>query len=129
MTFGTQAAAFMKDLRTRVQRPAKPATIKLYDSYLRNHILPFLAAQNLKVIKNGLLKQFVATLVEKKLAPATITGILTVTKQVITSLTNDEGDILFDPTWNSDFIGAPVVNPRKQKTPTIDAAGVLETPA
>ena len=124
MKLSTQAAEFMKDLKARKLRPAKPATVKSYDSYIRNHIVPFLGDFELEDIKNAAMKRFAEKLIADELSPATITGILTVTKSIISSLVNDEGDQLVVRKWNGSFIGNPVVNPRKQKTPIISAEGV-----
>jgi integrase len=126
MKLSTQAKTFLEDLRNRKLRPAKPATTKLYDSYIRNHIVPFLGDLELSEIKNAWMKKFSAKLVEDGLSPATVTGILTVTKSIITSLVDEEGDRVINIKWNGSFIGSPVVNPRKQKTPIISAEGVQD---
>jgi integrase len=124
MKLSQQSDTFLADLKNRKLRPAKPATIKLYDSYIRNHIVPFLGDMELEEIKNAAMKKFASKLIEDGLAAATITGILTVTKSIISSLVNDEGDQLVVRKWNGSFIGNPAINPRKQKTPIITAEGV-----
>lgn len=124
MLLREQAEQYMNNLRTRQLRPAKPNTIMLYDSFLRTHILPFFGDTEVAEIKNAAMKKFAAHLAEKKLSAATSMGILTVIKSVIRSAVNEEGDLLFERTWNTRFIGAANVNPRKQKTPIIDAEGV-----
>jgi integrase len=124
MKLKTQAVEFMVGLEARKLRPAKPATIKLYDSYIRNHINPYFGDMEIEDIKNAVMKQFAAKLISDELSPATITGVMTVTKRIISSAVNDEGELLFPKTWNHRFIGVPQVNPRKQKTPIISAEGV-----
>jgi integrase len=126
MKLQTQAVEFMAGLEARKLRPAKPATIKLYDSYIRNHINPYFGNMEIEDIKNAVMKQFAAKLISDELSPATITGVMTVTKRIISSAVNDEGELLFPKTWNHRFIGAPQVNPRKQKTPIISAEGVQD---
>ena len=119
-TVAQQADLFIEGLSNR-RRKAKPATIKSYGSYLRNWIVPVLGAYELGAIGNREAKVFVTHLVDQHLAAATVSGALTTLKLLVASELNENGDRLWHPDWNTDFIDAPPVDPKEQNAPVIAA--------
>ncbi len=119
MTFKTQARKFLETLQTRQRRTARATTIRAYQSYLKTWILPQLGSIELASFENGALKAFVRTLTPLK--PATVVGIVGLVKAIMASAQDANGNQLYPRAWNNDFIDLPVVSPREQKTPTIEA--------
>ena len=119
MNIQEQSKQYMNNLQNRRRDPATGNTVAAYQSYLRNHILPAIGQVELADVKNGILKQFVVKLSEKKLAPASIAGVVNVVKGIMKSATNDEGEYLFNNTWNNIFIDAPPVVARDQEGPIL----------
>ena len=118
-TVSQQAERFLADLAVRRRRPAKPATLKAYRSYLDNWIIPQLGPVELGSIENGVMKGFVNHLVEHNLSPATVGGAVTVLKALIGSETDGNGNRLHPRDWNQGYIDAPAVNPDAQKSPVV----------
>lgn len=106
-------------LATRRRNPAKPATLAAYGSYYRSHIGPELGRLPLEEVKNGVMKNFVAKLAEKGLAPASISGVSQLVKSIVSSAVDDNGEQMHIRKWNADFVDAPQVNPRDQKAPIL----------
>jgi integrase len=123
MTFKQQAKTFLTGIQNRRRNPARRATIRSYQSYLSRWILPLLGEKDLSAIDNGILKEFTVEL-SKSLKPATITAILAVTKSVIASAVDGNGNELYPRKWNNDFIDAPVVKPADQDAPTVPAVAI-----
>jgi len=121
-TVAQQADLFIEGLSNR-RRKAKPATIKSYGSYLRNWIVPVLGAYELGAIGNREAKVFVTHLVDQHLAAATVSGALTTLKLLVASELNENGDRLWHPDWNTDFIDAPPVDPKEQNAPVMRPSG------
>jgi integrase len=99
--------------RTRI----KPATIDGYKtaiSWLSQHIGKTLLTN----IKNAAAKELVANMKQAGLSDKTIVSYFQVLQSVIASVVNDEGEQVHPRTWDSHFIGLPVVNPKKQNRPT-----------
>ena len=69
-------------------------------------------------IKNEVAKQLVIKMRAANLSDKTIVNYIRVLQSVIASVINDEGEQVHPRTWNSHFIGLPVVNPKKQNRPT-----------
>lgn len=109
-----QSAIFLEVLRTRNNRPAKPATLRAYDSYIRNHITPLIGNAELESFGNGAMKEFVKRLVAAKLGPKTIGEVVTLVKQIMASAVSQDGDQLYPRQWNRKFIDLP---PRDRSRP------------
>jgi integrase len=120
-TFREQAAWFIDNAKHRNKNPIKPATAASYGSCLKNHLNPFLGDMPLADVGNTAIRELVKRLVAANLAPKSIVEIVAVAKLVVSSAVNDNGDELYPRKWNHDFIDMPEVNPRKQKTPRIEA--------
>ena len=69
-------------------------------------------------IKNEVAKQLVIKMRAANLSDKTIVNYIHVLQSVIASVINDEGEQVHPRTWDSHFIGLPVVNPKKQNRPT-----------
>jgi integrase len=60
------------------------------------------------------------------LVPSSIVSIVQVVKLVVSSALTTEGEEIYPRKWNHDFIGLPIVDPTKQRRPTV-AKAELET--
>jgi hypothetical protein len=107
VTVAEQSERFLAELANRKRRPVKPATLKVYDGFLRNWIVPTLGSMDLAAIDNGVMKKFVNFLVDRRLAPATINGAVTTLKMLVKR------------EWNSTVIDAPAIDPDAQDAPVI----------
>src|SRR6266403_1458565 len=72
MTIQSAANAWLHTLETRKRKPAKPATLKTFESFIRAHIVPSIGGQQIEGFGNAQLREFVAHLDEKELSPKTI---------------------------------------------------------
>ncbi len=122
-TFGQQAELWIKAIedgrvlhrakRTRI----KPATITGYKSAIE-WMSPHIGKTPLADIKNAAAKELVTAMKQAELSDKTIVNYIHVLQSVIASVVNGEGEQVHPRTWDSHFIGLPVVNPRKQNRPT-----------
>jgi hypothetical protein len=113
--------AWLVRLETRRRKPAKPATINTFRSYIRAHI-GAIGEREIATFGNAQMRDFVAHLSEKKLASKTIMEVSNAVRQIISSVVDAEGDEVFPRKWNSEFIDAPIVE--KQHTPTVTSADI-----
>jgi integrase len=116
-TLSMQAAgeSWLSNLETRHRKPAKPATIRTFDSFLRTHINPFFDGVAVESVNNGKLREFVCHLIAKELSPKTIKEIIASTKSLIAAQTNPEtGDCLFPRQWRDTVIDAPLIENQSQ---------------
>jgi len=120
MTIQSAANAWLHTLETRKRKPAKPATLKTFESYIRAHIVPSIGGQQIDEFGNAQLREFVAHLDEKELSPKTINEIAGTVKQIVASVVNENGDELFQKCWNADFIDAPTVEAQHQPCATAE---------
>jgi integrase len=105
----------------RKQKPAKPATLKVFASVVRAHVDPFLGARTAPSINNVALRDFVAYLSAKNLAPKTIHEALQVVKSIVASCVDPEtGEYLYrrGRDWNNKFIDAPSIENQNQPCAT-----------
>jgi integrase len=110
MRFETQAAEYIIWIQTRRRNPVRPATARIYQSYLDAHILPFFSSWRLDEIDNGAVKGFIAVLNKHDLSPSTINQVFNVVKAVIASAVDSDGNERYPRKWNHDFLDLPVVN-------------------
>ena len=125
-TFKAQSVLWMSNCRRRKRKPMKPVTLVNWQSYLDNHILPALGGQPIAEVNNASMKKLVEELVEKGLAPQSIKNICLVVKLVKASAVDENGDALYPMKWNVEFIDAPVVDARKQRTPSLTGEEVTK---
>lgn len=124
MKLAEQYDIFWNNLTTRKRNPAKPSTLNSYSSYWRTWINPLIGQLETSSVENGVMKKFVAKLVEAELSPASIASISQLVKNIVKSAVDENGNVLFSRTWNASFIDSPVVNHSEQKTPIINASEV-----
>jgi integrase len=118
-TFKAQSMRWMSNCKLRKRKPVKPVTLVNWQSYLDNHILTVLGSQPIAEVNNASMKKLVELLVGKGLAPQSIKNICLVVKLVKASAVDENGDELYPMKWNAEFIDAPVVDARKQHTPSL----------
>lgn len=118
LTIQSAADAWLHTLETRKRRPAKPATLSTLRSYVRAHVTR-IGHQEVVAFNNAQMRDFVAHLAAKNLAPKTILEVSNALRQIVASVVDANGDEVFPRKWNSEFIDAPVVE--KQKQPTVTA--------
>lgn len=120
MNFAEQSTTLVKDLTTRNRNPVKPATLQAYNSYLKNHVLPLIGAEDLATFNSGGLRKFARDLQAKGLGPKTITEVVSLTKQIVASAVSSDGDCLYPREWNGKFIDLPPLGKQKQPMVTED---------
>lgn len=118
-TFRAQAAKWIQAVSTRRRKPVKPATISGWLHSLDKWVLPNLGDLLLTDVGNAALKRMVETMFCAGLSPQTIVTHSKVVKMVVASAVNSEGEQIHPRKWNHDFIGLPIVQPEKQRRPTI----------
>lgn len=128
-TFRQQAAWWINHIQSRKRRPIAPATTAGYRSYLKNWLNPFLGDSTLASVDNNTAKGIVARLTEAGLAPKTIVEIVAVLKAVLASAVNNDGKQMFPREWNHEYIDLPVVDPKKQRRPTLTSKQVTDVVA
>jgi integrase len=123
VTFDQQAEWWIKAieegrvLHRRKRTRIKPATIDAYKCAI-SWLSPHIGKTPLANIKNAAAKELVANMKQAGLSDKTIVSYFQVLQSVIASVVNDEGEQVHPRTWDSHFIGLPVVNPKKQNRPT-----------
>ena len=125
-TFKAQSILWMSNCKRRKRKPMKPVTLVNWQSYLDNHILTVLGGQPIAEVNNASMKKLVEVLVNKGMSPASIKNICLVVKLVKASAVDENGDELYPMKWNAEFIDAPVVDARKQNTPSLTGEEVTK---
>jgi integrase len=121
ITMQAASEAWLNNLETRKQKPAKPATIKVFGSVVRAHVNQFLGSRTVESINNVALRDFVTYLSAKNLAPKTIHEALQVVKSIVASCVDPEtGEYLYrrGRDWNHRFIDAPSIENQNQPCAT-----------
>jgi integrase len=119
MKFVTQAEYFLTWIQKRRRNPVRPATARIYRSYLDAHILPRIGNRELSLFDNGSAKVFVAELNALNLAPSTINQVFNLVTAVIASAVDDNGNQKFPMKWNRDFIDLPIVSKADTDAPIV----------
>ena len=120
MTIQSAADAWLHTLETRKRKPAKPATLKTFESYIRAHIVPSIGGQQIDEFGNAQLREFVRHLDNEELSPKTINEIAGTVKQIVASVVNENGDEMFPRKWNADFLDMPTIGNQNQPTVSAD---------
>jgi integrase len=124
-TFRAQAEKWIESLAARRRKPVKPATIVGWRCPLDKWILPNIGDKPLSDVSNGVVRELVEKMAAK-LSPKTIVNYTQVVKLVVASAVDPNGEQLYPRKWNHDFIGLPIVEPKKQRRPTVTKAEVEE---
>ncbi|MGH9690352.1 MAG: tyrosine-type recombinase/integrase [Candidatus Acidiferrales bacterium] len=125
-TFRAQSILWVSNCRRRKRKPIKPVTLVNWQSYLENHILPVLGSQPIPEVNNASMKKLVEVLIGKGLSPSSIRNICLAVKMVKASAVDENGDELYPMRWNAEFIDAPIVNSREQRTPSLTGEEVTK---
>jgi len=123
ITFGEQADIFIERLRTRKRNPVKDSSLESYRSYARCWIVPLLGSTPLAEFTPVAMRTFVEKL-SVSLGPKSINEIVSLTKQIVASVTDDQGLPKFPRVWDSEFIDLPIVKHAEQETPIFSRAQV-----
>jgi len=121
-TFGNAAWQWIAETQRRKKKPVKPSVLCGWKSMLRIHILPLIGEVPISDVKNRTMRSLVESLVAKKLSPSTIRNITNVVKFTLASITDDDGNAMYNTTWNAKVIDAPNIDPAKQHRPTLTSA-------
>ena len=117
MNFRQQAEQFMSEIASRKSDPVRSNTLHVYRSLLDARILPAIGGVEMADVNNKTAKMLVGRLTEARLSPATISLAVSLVKQIVKSVVDEEGNYLYPRTWNTRFIDAPKVDPGSQKAP------------
>ena len=112
-TFGQQGELWLRELATRKRKPVAPSTLRVFSSYVRR-LTPMIGESKLADINNGVLRDLVQTLDREKLSPKTINELVSVVKQVVGSVVDQDGNEVFKRDWNHTFIDLPTVADQNQ---------------
>ena len=67
----------------------RPTTIAMYNSHIKNHIVPALGRRPMSSLRRSDISAFVASLTDKKLAPATLTTVYRILAMILRSAVYD----------------------------------------
>jgi len=123
-TFREQAKRWIASLATRRRRPVKPATIFGWQHALDKWILPILGDMPVAEVSNAALKLLIETMAAGGLSAKTIVNYAQVPKMVVGSVVTADGDQVYPRKWNHDFVGLPIIDPKRQHRPTVTEAAV-----
>jgi integrase len=130
-TLGSQAKRWLFLLRNSRRKARAPSTLATFESGLRTIFKYLDADTRLAEFTNASMKDFIARVSapqivtrgseirRKQLKPASVQQLGLIVRLVIASARDKNGDRLFNPQWDSEFIDAPRVEPSKQKTPCL----------
>jgi hypothetical protein len=121
-TFRAQAEKWIESLATRRRKPVKPATVFGWRHALDKWILPNIGDKLLAEISNGAMRELVEKMAAAGLSPKTIVNYALVVKLVVASAVDGDDDQIYPRKWNHDFIGLPIVEPSKQRRPSVTQA-------
>ncbi|MGC2285106.1 MAG: tyrosine-type recombinase/integrase [Candidatus Acidiferrum sp.] len=114
-TFREQAKKWLRHCMTRKRKPVKPSTVRGWESYLENHLIPLIGDVTLPHVNNGTLKMLGEKLSDVGLGPTTIRDVAKVMRWVKASAVDEDGEQLYPTKWNYEFADIPVIG--HQHTP------------
>ena len=109
MLLREQSETFLKTSATRRRDPVCPRTLRAYQSYIRNWIVPVLGNEEVENVRNPQAKRLIDRMSQSGLSPRTETAVVNCLKAIVASALNEEGEELYPRTWNSDFMDLPSV--------------------
>lgn len=128
VTFRQQATRWLHKARTRKREPVAPSTAETWECALKNWINPNIGDTPLDAINNSIMRDLVAKMDTGGLSPKSIGNYAQIVKMVVASAVDEQGEELYPRKWNHEFIDMPVVNKKKQKTPSFTSevvAGII----
>lgn len=117
LTFREQAERWIQHIRLRERRPVKLATWHGYRHLLDRWVLPRIGNLPLCDVRNPKLKPLVSEMVALQKSPKTIHHVINVVRLVVASYVDEDGEPVFRPTWNPDYMDVPIVERRNQRKP------------
>jgi hypothetical protein len=118
VTFRQQVETWLAGMRNRRSRPVAPSTLSNWQYCIEKWLNPNIGDLPLEAVDNLAIKKLVNTMVEGGLGASAIRFYTNVVKMVVASVVNEKGEEVYPRKWNANFIDMPVVNPKKQKTPS-----------
>ncbi|MGB7186554.1 MAG: site-specific integrase [Candidatus Acidiferrales bacterium] len=112
-----QAEWWIEHIRVRKRKPVKLSTLFGYRHLLDRWILSRLGNLPLCDVNNPTVKSLVADMVQLDKSPETIRHAVKVVKLVVASYLDANGEPVFRPKWNADYMDMPVVEKRNQRRP------------
>ena len=122
VSFQQQAEIWLRWAVQSKRNPIEDSTMQNRRCALDKWIYPYLGDTYLGEVNNFLLRDFVAHLCEKGLAPGTIAKYSEIIKAVVDSARNEQGDPLFPRRWNAEIIDAPPI--AEQSQPSTRGGGI-----
>lgn len=119
MNIEKQSVKYMAEATSRNREPIRTTTTRVYDSYLRNWIVPLIGKCDIAKFDNGDMRNFVKVLVSAKMSASTISGIVNCVKEIIASDRHKDGRQKVQIIWDTTWIDAPIVKKKDQDAPTI----------
>ena len=123
-TFREQSEVWLNHLRTRNRRPIPNSSVPSIRGALRKWLVPILGALPLSEVNHAALKAVVQKMADASLAPKTISTYVTMAKQIVESLADNDGQPVVRRKWDNDRIDLPVVNKREQRRATLTATQI-----
>src|ERR1700730_4453121 len=122
MNFATQSHTWLRGLEKR-RKPVKRATLATWGSTVKAHIIPRIGSSDLATFDNGAMKRFVDGLCEN-LGPRSVREIVLVTKMIVASAVDSNGNQICPRVWNDSWLDLPPVKPTI--APSTDARTIEE---
>lgn len=116
VTFRERSEAMLHQVAKRKRKPIASRTLAKWQSSLNNWLYPALENLPLSAVNNATVKPLIAKMTET-LKPGTIRDHLCLIKLVVASAVNSEGEQLYSPKWNHDFMDVPLVLEREVNAP------------
>jgi integrase len=126
LTLREQAGKWIEHIRVRRRRPVKLSTWFGYRHMLDRWILPRLGDLPLRDVNNSTVKSLVTDMVQLSKSAETIRHAVKVVKLVVASCLDENGEPVFHPTWNPDYMDIPVVEKRNQRRPVFTGEEVTK---
>jgi hypothetical protein len=123
VTFKQQGETWLLALAKRKRDPVEQSTIDNRRYALDKWIYPFLGDTYLADVNNLTVKDIVEHMAAT-LSPSTVRDYVNITKAVVASAIDENGEEKFPRKWNSEFIDAPLID--RQRQPTSTSEGVSD---
>jgi len=122
-TFKRQGEIWLRSLENRKRNPVEQTTIANRRYALDKWIYPTLGETYLADVNNLAVKELVEEMA-KSLSASSIRDYVNITKAVVASAIDENGEERFPRKWNAEFIDAPLID--KQRQPTSTAEGISD---
>jgi hypothetical protein len=123
ITFKLQGEIWLRSLANRKRNPVEQTTIDNRRYALDKWIYPILGETYLADVNNLAMKDLVEKMASS-LSPSSIRDYVNITKAVVASAIDENGEERFPRKWNSEFIDAPLID--KQRQPTSTPEGISD---